>query len=60
MPYEYQIIIEKRLNASFVWSLEKELKRKFFNKKYKPLKTFQGSFSECFILTSNDIQFIEE
>lgn len=60
MPYKYQIILEKRLNASFVWSLEKELKRKFFKKKYKPLKTFQGSFSECFILTFNDLEFIEE
>lgn len=60
IPYQYRIVLETQIDAELAWGLEKELKRKFLDKRYIPLITFGGSKTECFILENKDIDYIKE
>ena len=60
IPYQYCIILETQIDAELAWNLEKELKRKFLDKRYIPLITFGGSKTECFTLEDKDIDYIKE
>lgn len=49
MPYNYEIIKEiKSFDLEYIWSLEKQEKRRLKNYKYTPNIKFAGSSVECF------------
>lgn len=47
MPYSYEILKEIKGSPDFIWSLEKDLHKKYRSFKYKPQISFAGE-TECF------------
>lgn len=54
MPYNYEIISEAYGEASFIWDLESEQKRKLKVFNYQPKIEFGGSKTECFTQYTTD------
>lgn len=48
MPYSYEVISEIKGEASFIWDLESQEKRKLKEFNYQPFIKFDGSKTECF------------
>lgn len=47
MPYKYEVIQEFSGLPENIWDFEKYLKQNTREFKYKPIKDFPGSFTEC-------------
>lgn len=50
MPYDYKVVLLIKEDPEIVWKIEKNIKKQIKNKLYEPLKKFNGSKTECFIL----------
>lgn len=48
MPYQYELVLEKKGKASDIWDLERTYKFILREYKFIPSKSFNGSRTECF------------